>query len=294
MRRLLGLGLLVVLAVPSPALAWGAVSHRYITAQAITLLPPEIRPFFERSKDELVLRSNDPDLWRVVGFDDEPPNHQIDFGVDDYGAYPFTVLPRDLGAAIQKFGVATVRRHGLLPWRTTEEYGNLVRVFQAIERRQLYADQNAILFAAALGHYIEDGTQPLHVHNNFDGQLTGQNGLHNRFEAELFERFETRLRLTPQPIVPTTDPSALIWGIALDAYQQVPKILEADKAASAGKDTYDDEYFERFFTSIRPVLEEQLSRAISATASAITGAWEQAGKPVLRAVPRPVGKVRSR
>ena len=60
---------------PVPAFAWGAVAHRYITRRAVDLLPPETKPFFVHYRDELVLRSNDPDLWRVAGFDDEPPNH---------------------------------------------------------------------------------------------------------------------------------------------------------------------------------------------------------------------------
>ena len=101
--------------VPAPAFAWGAEAHRYIMRRAIELLPPEIKPFFEHNRDELVMRVNDPDLWRVVGFEEEPPNHQIDFGVEDYGPYPFVALLREYDAAVEKFGVAVVRRYGLLP-----------------------------------------------------------------------------------------------------------------------------------------------------------------------------------
>src|SRR3990172_10478625 len=126
MRSMLPIAaLLATVLVPASAFAWGAGAHRYITKRAIELLPSEIKPFFELRRDELVLRSNDPDMWRVVGFDEEPPNHQIDFGVDDYGPYPFTALPRAYDAAVEQFGVATVRRHGLLPWRAMEEVGNV-------------------------------------------------------------------------------------------------------------------------------------------------------------------------
>jgi hypothetical protein len=92
-KSVVAAALLVAALAPSPAFAWGAVAHRYIMRRAVELLPPEIKPFFEHNRDELVLRANDPDLWRVVGFEDEPPNHQIDFGVDDYGPYPFVALP---------------------------------------------------------------------------------------------------------------------------------------------------------------------------------------------------------
>src|SRR3954470_9407664 len=209
--------------VPAPAMAWGAMAHRYIMRRAIDLLPPEIKPFFEQYRDELVMRVNDPDLWRVIGFEQEPPNHQIDFGVDDYGPYPFTALPREYDAAVEKFGVATVRRHGLLPWRTMEEFGNLRRVFEGFPAGQLYVEGNTVLFAATLSHYIQDAHQPLHVHNNYDGQLTGQNGIHARFEAELFERFESRLSITPgaMRMLAMRD---FIFDIALASYQLVPKI----------------------------------------------------------------------
>jgi hypothetical protein len=294
MRRAVLITSLMVAAslVPIPALAWGASAHRYIMRRAIELLPAEIKPFFERHRDELVVRVNDPDLWRVVGFEDEPPNHQIDFGVDDYGPYPFAALPREYDAAVEKFGVATVRRHGLLPWRTMEEVGNLRRIFQGFPRNQPYVEGNSVLFAAALAHYVQDAHQPLHVHNNYDGQLSGQNGIHARFESELFERFEARLTITPAPVRPVSSTRDFIFEVALSSHQLVPQILAADRAAIGAKDTYDDEYFEKFFTAIRPVLEQQLARSITATASVIVSAWTQAGKPALHVAPHPVQKVR--
>ena len=72
----------------------------------------------------------------------------------------------------------------------------------------------------------------------------------------------------------------------------MPQILEADAARSA-KGYFTTTSFEKFFTDIRPLLERQLAGAITATASAIVGAWTQAGKPELKlAVPRPVQKVK--
>jgi hypothetical protein len=277
---------------PAPAFAWGSAAHRYIMRRAIDLLPPAIKPFFEHNRDELIVRVNDPDLWRVVGFEDEPPNHQIDFGVADYGPFPFTALPREYDAAVEKFGVATVRRHGLLPWRTMEEFGNLRRTMEGFPRGQLYVEGNSVLFAATLAHYVQDAHQPLHVHNNYDGQLTGQNGLHARFEAELFERFESRLTVTPgsMRMLGMRD---FIFDIALASHQLVPKILDADREAIAGRDAYDDVYFEQFFARIQPVLEQQLAGAIRDTASVITAAWVQAGRPPLRiGIPRPVQPVK--
>jgi hypothetical protein len=293
MRKILtsAVALLATVLIPATAFAWGAVAHRSITKRAIELLPPEIRPFFELHRDELILRSNDPDLWRVVGFDDDP-NHFIDFGVDEYGSFPFTALPRAYDAAVEKFGVAVVRRNGLLPWRVMEEFGNLRRAMEGFSRGQAYADGNAILFGAALAHYVEDAHMPFHAHINYDGQLSGQWGVHSRFESALIERFESRLVINPAPAKTIVDTRDFIFDIAMKSFQRVPDILQADKEAVAGRDTYDDEYFEKFFVSMKPLLERQLAAAITATASAIVTAWEQAGKPELKSIPRRLEKVR--
>ena len=36
---------------------------------------------------------------------------------------------------------------------------------------------------------------PFHAALNYDGQLTGQWGIHSRFETELFERYRAALRV---------------------------------------------------------------------------------------------------
>jgi hypothetical protein len=42
----------------APAHAWGFAAHRMITRRAIDLLPPELKPFFDRFAEEFVLRSD--------------------------------------------------------------------------------------------------------------------------------------------------------------------------------------------------------------------------------------------
>ena len=60
-----------------------------------------------------------------------------------------------------------------------------------------------------------------------------------------------------------------------------------------GRESYDDVYFERFFVNARPILEQQIAASIAATAALIRGAWETAGRPVLRmVVTPPVQRVR--
>jgi hypothetical protein len=282
----------LVALTPAPASAWGFAAHKLIMRQAIDLLPPELKPFFDRFRDEIVLRVTDPDLWRNVGWEDDP-NHFLDFGVREYGAYPFEALPREYGAAVEKFGDATLRRYGLLPWREAEEFGNLRRAFEEFKRDAPYTTSNVVLFSAVAAHYIQDAHQPFHASDNYDGQMTGNFGIHARFERDLIERFETRLRLTPAAPKPIANVRDASFEALLASYLLVDQILKADTEAIAGKDSYDDEYFEKFFGKVQSVLERRLSDAITATASMIVSAWDQAGRPTVRlSDSRPIQKVR--
>ena len=291
MRKTTIVAVIVTCLVPSSAYAWGFAAHRYIMRRAIELLPAALKPFYEHFRDEVVMRAVDPDLWRSAGWD-EHPNHFLDFGVSEYGRYPFALLPREYDAAIEKFGKPTLKRNGLLPWRVAEEFGNLRRTFEQFRRDTIYVT-DAVLFAAVTSHYIQDAHQPFHATNNFDGQLTGQHGIHARFEIELFERYESRLTVNPAPPKPIANIRDAMFDTLLASYQLVDPILKADKEASAGKETYDAAYYEKFFAAVRPVLEQRIADSISATASMIIGAWEQAGRPALRTTDaRPVQRVR--
>jgi hypothetical protein len=282
----------IVAVTPAYSFAWGFAAHRLIMRQAIELLPPGLKEFFDRNREEIVIRSVDPDLWRNVGWEDDP-NHFIDFGVPEYGDYPFTALPRDYGAAIEKFGVPTLRRYGLLPWRQAEEFGVLRREFGELRRTSPYTVSNLVLFSAVTSHYVQDGYQPFHATGNFDGQQTGNLGIHARFERDLIERFASRLHLTPASATPTSNVRDAAFDSLLASYQLVDPILKADREALAGRDAYDDVYFEKFFTAVQSILERQLSGAITATASVIIGAWDQAGRPPMRLTDvRPVQRKR--
>ena len=294
MRRVLSIFALVaaVAGVPEPALAWGFAAHRLIMRRAIDLLPPELKPLFDRYRDEVVTRSVDPDLWRQVGWEDDP-NHFLDFGVEEYGSYPFAALPREHGAALERFGAAMLKRNGLLPWREAEEFGNLRRAFEGFTRRALYAPTDVILFSAVAAHYMQDAHQPFHATVNHDGQLTGNHGIHSRFERDLVERYHARLRLTPATPLPVSGARDAAFDALLSGYQLVPAILQADTEAVGDRELYDDQYFDRFFGKVQPILEQRLAQSITATASVIIGAWVQAGRPAVSVdEPRPIQKVR--
>ena len=89
-------------------------------------------------------------------------------------------------------------KNGLLPWRAQEIH---VKLVEAFTQKATYSRDNIKYFSAFLGHYLSDAQVPFHAALNHDGQLTGQWGIHSRFETETFERFRDSLDVKPGPVV---------------------------------------------------------------------------------------------
>ncbi|MDP1572541.1 MAG: hypothetical protein Q8L86_21285 [Vicinamibacterales bacterium] len=294
MRIRLLAAVLALLMAPTPAAAWSFEAHRFIVDRAIALLPPALKPFFESRRAFIVERSVDPDLWRTAGFLAEPPNHFLDMDWEGYGPYPFDALPRDYDRAVAKFGKETVDRYGTLPWRTAEFHGELTRAFASVAEAP-YALDNIAFYSAVLAHYVSDAHVPFHAVLNYDGQLTNQRGVHSRFESQLFERERPRLTIAPAAPVAVTNARDAIFETLLVGVTLTDGVLAADKAAVAGREFYDDGYFEAFKAGAGPILERRVNESISAVAAFIIGAWEAAGRPEVpletprrpRRIPRP-------
>lgn len=280
-------GVLVVAALPTRTSAWGYEAHKVIMERAIALLPPEIRPLFEQNKSTVIERSIDPDLWQIAGFDDlEDSNHFLDLDWEGYGKYPYAGLPRDYTAAIAKFGKERIQQNGTLPWRTEEMYGALRRAFESYGRRGPFGRFDILFFSAWLTHYVSDAHVPFHAVLNYDGQLSGQQGIHARFEAFLFERYRDQWTIAPKPIAPIKNPRDFIFDVVLEGTQLVPPILKSDLEAIGTREEYDDAYYAAFFKANRAVVERRLNESIAASAAMIAGAWEAAGKPAVPLNPR--------
>jgi hypothetical protein len=281
MRKALALALFALalpVLGPVPVGAWGFNGHKFITDRAIELLPPEIRPFFEKFRSTIVEHSIDPDTYRTMGFTEEPPRHFLD--MDAYGPFPFKDLPRDYKEAVDKRGRDFVIKNGLVPWRTEEIYNQLRESFKQLPTAP-FARDNVKLFSAVLSHYVGDSFQPFHAAVNYDGQLTNQQGIHSRFETEMFDRFHQKLKIAPGPVVPIPNVRDFSFATLTDSFSHVDAILAADREAVKGREFYDDGYFAQMFEKTGPIMEKRISGAIAGLASLITSAWIDAGKPAL-------------
>jgi hypothetical protein len=134
---------------------------------------------------------------------------------------------------------------------------------------------------------VADAHVPLHAVLNYNGQLTGQTGIHGRWEDELFVRYQRQIVIRPGALKSITSERNFIFDTLLESSQLADDVLAADMKAIGNRDIYDDRYFETLFSETRPILERRVNDAITAVASVITSAWEQAGKPTLSSNPPP-------
>jgi hypothetical protein len=276
---------LLVTLTPVAISAWGMDVHRYITKRALDGLPAELKPFYAQQREFIGEHSADPDLWRLVDLKgrlgEEDPNHFLD--IDALGdPRPFTNVPRDWNAYLAKYGVERAAKVGHLPWRAEEIYDLLVRRFQDLAKNPSgYTADNIRYLSAILAHYVEDAHVPFHAVENYDGQLTNQRGVHSRFETELVLRNLTALKLAPVTIRPIPNMRDFMFETLVTSESLVAAVLDADRAAAAGREFYDDAYFASFFKGANQVVERRMSDATNAVASAIVSAWTAGGKPAL-------------
>ena len=264
---------------PADARAWGYAAHRMVNERAIETLPEPLRAWYAANAAWVAAHAIDADLER-----DRPddPDHFVD--LDAFGAYPFPDVGDDEAAHLQRFG-AEARSKGRLPWRLAEDYRELVAAFRAGELPRV------LRRSASIGHLIADAHVPLHAASNHDGQLTGQKGLHSRWETELIDRFRRQIEPALLPVAATPDrhPITTAFAVLRESYLHSLDVLASDRAAAGPRDfadtpeddRYDDAYYSRLFEREAARVESRLAASASATGSLWLGAWEEAGRPAL-------------
>ena len=209
-RGLVSLGLMALVLLQSVgAGAWGNEGHTAINRVAAEHIPVTMPRFLRRAVAEIAYLGPEPDRWRspsefalknaqeadhfidlerVAWLDPLPPG-RYEFYRKLYerrAATPATDHPDDY----------LPERVGLQPYITMEVYGRLKAAFREYRQRQAahqptQAVQQAIIFYAGwLGHYVADGSQPLHTTIQYNGWVgpnpngyTTEHRIHAQFES---------------------------------------------------------------------------------------------------------------
>jgi len=193
--------------------------------------------------------------------------------LDKYGRFPYDTLPRSYKAAVTKFGKSRLDTSGLLPW----EIG--VYSQKLTEAMRLGHWDEAKLDAATLAFYVGEAHDPFNTTENYDGHLTAQTGINERFGTTLIERFSSFFPMRPNDASFIADPTEHAFDACLSAHSWLEIILLADRNARLEAKGYNDEYFDRFYNLVAPTLIRQLSDAATDVGSYWLTAWTNAGKP---------------
>jgi len=132
-----------------------------------------------------------------------------------------------------------------------------------------------------LAAYVSQSHNPFSTTDNYDGQLTGQNGISGRFGTMLIDRFSSFFPMRPNDPVFIEDATDHAFEACLSAHSWLETILLADRNARVGLPSYTDEYFDRFYNQAAAILIRQVSDAATDVASYWMTAWINAGRPAL-------------
>ena len=289
-RSVLVTSLALGILVPPSASAWGWGAHRMINAAAVDLLPPDMRSQLESRRADIAAHAPDPDHWK--GDPAERSRHYIDLELGDASGPPFAALPRDWDGAVAKLGEDSLRYMGVLPWRIESYYAGLVGSMRA-------PSDSMWIRLAAMGHYAADATMPLHTTTNYDGQQTGNRGIHYRFEWWMIEQHRDRIDLSPVAPLLVADPLSTAWKIIIESHVCIDTLLAADSDVRRtfrepipnpddrhGRGA-DAEFDARLFDRLGELAVRRIELAAQFTAGVWYAAWIEAGRPNLRGIPAP-------
>jgi hypothetical protein len=291
--RFLSTGLaLLCLTVHMPAAhAWGNEGHRMINRLAANALPADVPAFLHSGAalNEIEYLGPEPDRWRSPAEPElvavQAPEHFIDLEpADALGPLPHKRF--DFEAEVFAAGQRP-EKVGLQPWETTEVWERLkaamrqYRAMTAAHEETKQVEQAIVFYAGWLGHYVGDGSQPLHTTIQYNG-WTGPNPNGYTTAHQIHWQFEgpfVAANIHAPEIEKKMTPAVAIDGDVFDAYmaylrQTASHIEEVYQFEKAGGFIGEGSAESRQFTTAR------LAAGASMLRDLIYTAWVDSAKPV--------------
>ena len=275
----------------SSALGWGFLAHKEINKHAVFTLPPEMFAFYKEHIRFITEKAINPDKRSHI-VDGESPRHYIDVEYYDDGV-PWRRF-KYWSQAVEVCTQETLMQYGVLPW-------HIYRVKCALTEALRRQDACAILrLSADLGHYIADAHVPLHTSKNYDGQLTGQEGIHGLWETRLPEIFLGNYDFFVGQAAYVPDPQESAWKAIIATHNLVHDVLCLERKLSEGfsavkkysfeqrggtlQKVYSVAYARAYHTLLDGQVEQQVRASIKMVGDFWLTCWIDAGKPDLAAL----------
>ena len=251
---------------------WGKTGHQIISGNFTNLLPSPLSALSKMSS-YYVQHASDAD-YRKNSDPSEGPKHFMD--MDYYPEFKTGTLTHNLDSLIAKYGSVTVTNNGILPWAISSVYDSVVVYMHNGD----WNDANRLI--ADLGHYVGDAFQPLHCTQNYDGKLTGNSGIHSRFETKLLDAYANQVSIQRRTVEKTnSSPLEYAFQIITQSNSKVQPILDADSYAKSIDPNYGTAYYNSLWSKLDSLMIRQLQGASEALASLVYSAWLDAGSPVI-------------
>jgi hypothetical protein len=182
--------------------------------------------------------------------------------------------------------------HGYLPYHLLFYQNSLVKAFKNQEFNQI------LRISAELGHYVADAHVPLHTTENYNGQLTGQDGIHAFWETripELFAELEYDFFTGKSDYI--NDKEDFFWSIIDESHSRVNEVLMIEKQlrsefAADRQFCFDNrngqvlrtqcaEFAKAYQDAMQGMVARRMTQAVKAIGSCWYTAWVDAGSPSL-------------
>jgi hypothetical protein len=276
------------------AVEWGFFGHKRINRIAVFTLPPEMFGFYKEHIEFVTEHAVDPDKRRYA-VEGEAQCHYID--LDHYykpGENPFEIMPRKWKDAVSKFTEDTLQTYGIVPWHISVMKSKLQRAFET-------KNVDLILkYSADIGHYIADAHVPLHTTENYNGQLTGQKGIHGLWESRLVEINAENYDYFVGKATYVKSVLDYTWEAVEASHNALDSVLRMEKEITRtfpsdrkyayeqrGNTTvqvYSKEFCSAYHAQLNGMVERRLRAAVIAVGSIWYTAWVDAGQPDLRSL----------
>ena len=250
--------------------------------------------FYKEHIEFVTEHAVDPDKRRYA-VEGEAQCHYID--LDHYykpGENPFQIMPRKWKDAVSKFTEDTLQTYGIVPWHISVMKSKLQRAFET-------KNVDLILkYSADIGHYIADAHVPLHTTENYNGQLTGQKGIHGLWESRLVEINAENYDYFVGKATYVKSVLDYTWEAVEDSHNALDSVLRMEKEITRtfpsdrkyafeqrGNTTvqvYSKEFCSAYHVQLNGMVERRLRAAVIAVGSIWYTAWVDAGQPDLRSL----------
>lgn len=272
------------------AFSWGFFAHKRINRLAVFTLPKEMMGFYKSNIAYITEQAVAPDKRRYSD-KEEAPRHYLD--ADHYHPTdPFSVIPMKWDDAVAKYTIDTLKAYGTVPWRIQERLAQLTQAFKERDSAKI------LFYSADLGHYVADACVPLHTSENYDGQMTGQKGLHSFWESRLPELFADDYNYWVGKATYIQDPLNESFKILRGSFAALDSVLNFEKQLTEQYGTekkysfeqkgtknvqvYSFDFSKAYHEKLDGMVERRMRVAIMEVGSYWYTAWVNAGQPNLK------------